>query len=181
MINQKRGISKTLSWFVAVIAVFFIMILFVAGSSALAARKSANEIQISLGNIYFPLKSFLDSPVEGREGVFIRDLISSEPEDNPRDFELFRKLALDFMVVNYHPHRDSLKTWLRIYDFEETIGKMPYKDPSAFSKKPLKYIHYEIFTGAENSRKNPCDPLGDGSFGIVYLLNKKVVLCVEEK
>jgi len=99
--SKKGGIGLTLTWMVAFLIIFFLMLVFLGISSALAAEKkvtlNANKISFEKGENTLGdfetqrvLFSFLNS--EGEDGTRIYDKFLGAPEDYPMiqgEVELF--------------------------------------------------------------------------------------------
>ncbi|HUS50688.1 MAG TPA: hypothetical protein VMZ91_11015 [Candidatus Paceibacterota bacterium] len=205
IINKKAQIGATLTWIVAFLIIFFIMILFISTTIIISAKKtsilslsfSQKETTITshiTGDfaVQRNLISFLNKPIkfEGKD-IFIKDLIADKElnDENKARFEKFVEEASKFIDENFPLDKETpyRKTWLRVYRSEEEISQYTY----TLKRDNLDYDDYEVYKGSSSRSDNPCNPTGikksvisDVNSMSSYVFidnNKKIAICVEYK
>ncbi len=167
---MKRGQGSGLTWFVAFVIIFFMMLVFAALSSSIAVKKfskGSNEIKLqsekNLGNMESQrfLLTFLNHPIEfNKKNITIYDLVKENEISNENAGEIFSETAQNFFDVNFPKEKWTDRTcpwWVRVYGENETM---------------IKSTNRKFHAGGYD-----CNP-EKNILSIVYIGNKKVVLCV---
>lgn len=180
--NTKAQIGDTLTWIVATIIIFFIMVIYLAGVAGIVKRVeiSSGEISFATQDKAVSLTSFLNSKIDG-ESVY--ELVSKAEADNKQKADKFKEAGKKFLDENYpiDSFAPKLKYWLRLYEINEPISKYPDKNPETIVRELFTYDDYQIFGGVSSMLDSSnCDP-EKGVISYIWIYpDKKIVLCVEQ-
>jgi hypothetical protein len=178
--NKKAQVGSTLTWFVGFLVIFFIMLLFLAGTTLLAAQKESGKkepekydskvLDLNRNLIHF-LK---ESHPEGTNYEILSEVDSWDNKDE--GIKRFEAEAQKFMKENNLTvtgkgffSLDQERTWLRVYKTGAKINDN--------SENSLYNLRYGYISDGDCSPQN-------GKEAILITLfifpDKEIVLCIDQ-
>ena len=179
--NYRGQVGVTITWMVAFIVIFFIMLVFVGIVATTAAKKGVgkNEI-IIIENGFNKLEAqrdlirFLNSEVEfNGQKMSFKDFISKVDDSKDKENK-FKEVAEIFMNNNFPVEGNNkiyYRVWMRIYSPNDKIEQY-------YTISGNKNYEVSSFSRGGAGGVN-CDPLEENAVVINFLIsnNKKIVVC----
>jgi hypothetical protein len=179
--NKRAQIGETMTWFVAFVVIFFIMVLFVSFSITLAGKRSISKAEIgSSPNILIgpseEFIGFLNGKIDFKgKIVSMKELVIFEGEDALEKQILFGKSAKEFLssisskIKNGEDYA-CVKSWVRVFDISTQVD-----------------AGGQIFSLLNVDSNDPscrdstlCSANKENTFSYISS-NKKIALCLEAK
>ena len=179
--KRKAQIGATLTWMVAFIVIFFVMIIYANSAGILAGKKvlklEKNEIippSENSGDLIAQraLMGFVSSSIEFEEmKISVEDFISSAEKDDAIKRDKFKEIEEKFLLENFPLGNEYYRAWIRIYNAGDEVSQ--YDDPD------YNFEEKDILGGRGGVI---CNPNEEGALKseIKLKLNKKIVLCVNQ-
>ncbi len=180
-LNKNGQVGVTITWMVAFIVIFFIMLVFVGMVASIAAQKGVGKNKILVIENGFNkldaqryLIMFLNSEVEfnGQKMLF-KDFIS-EVDDSKDKENKFKEIAKTFIDNTFSIEGNNkiyYRVWMRIYSPNDQIEQY-------YTISGNKNYEVSSFSRGGAGGVN-CDPLEENAVVINFLIsnNKKIVVC----
>ena len=179
--SKRSQVGVTLTWLVAFVVIFFIMLVFIGMTSILVTEKKLNKNEIPLVETGFNkidgqrnLIRFLNSETEfkGQKMIF-KDFLSNV-EDSKDKEDKFKEIAESFIKESFSlgvEDKDYYRVWIRIYSPNDEIGQYFAIDGNT---------NYEVSSFLRGGKGGiNCDPLEENAvvLSILISINKKIVVC----
>ncbi len=175
--TRKAQIGATLTWVVAFLIIFFIMLLFVSATAFLTGKKflfgeEGNIIGIEGGlgtqKTQRIMMRFLNTPIGlGDEEISIHDLILSSDLDNEEASKIFNENAneifLDKFPFPYADWKGVHPWWIRVYNVNDEV-----KSTDRLAKK-------NFHAGTWNCNPNNFE---ENIVNTIIVGDKKVIFCI---